>query len=135
MLSRFLAAAFLASALLTVPGGSPAHAADSTNNESRKKKKPAPSGYALIAGTVFKDPGFAVPGAEVTLKPAGPEGGKKQTASTNFRGEFTFRVPPVAAKFDITVLAKGLKPETKPAATQGGEERIDVTFLLSPESK
>lgn len=100
-----------------------------------KKKKPSSSEYSVIAGSVFRDPGFALAGTEVVLEPVDPKSGKKQKMQTNFRGEFAFRVPVAAAKYNVSVAAKGLKGETKPAATQGGAaERIDVTFLLSPVS-
>lgn len=105
------------------------------------EKKKQPPSYAVIGGSVFRDPGFAVAGAQVTLEQLDNETGykgkpsRKQKAETNFRGEFAFRVPPTAGKYSVSVTAKGLKGDTKQAATQGGEERIDVTFLLSPESK
>ena len=34
-----------------------------------KEKAKKPESFSVIAGTVFRPPGFALPGAEVTLKP------------------------------------------------------------------
>ena len=104
--------------------------------EKNAKKDTAP--YAVVAGSVFRDPGFALAGAEVVIEAVAAEAApafKKQKTTTNFRGEFAFRVPAEARKYNVSAAAKGLRGETKAAATQGGEERIDVTFLLSPESK
>lgn len=92
----------------------------------------------MVAGTVFREPGFALPGADVTLAPAAdhPSGAKvkKQKASTNGRGEFAFRVPAAEAKYILTAGAKGWKAQEKPVSITG-EERVDVTFMLDQESK
>ena len=95
--------------------------------------------YAIVGGTVFRDPGFALRGVEVVLEPEQPVVNgfkmKAQKAVSDARGEYAFRVPPVEAKYRVTANMPGYKPETKLAATQGGEERIDVTFALLPASK
>ena len=102
-----------------------------------EKKKAEP--YGLVAGTVFRDPGFALPGAEVTVVPD-PEQGqtpvkiKKLQALSDARGEFAFRVPPVSMRYSIHVSAKGYHPEDKSVSIQG-EERTEATFQLHPESK
>ena len=105
---------------------------------AQKKKKSADL-YAIIGGTVFRDPGFALRGATVTLEPDKPIVNgvklKPQKAVTDGRGEYAFRVAPIEAKYSVTVSAEGLKVETKPAETHGVEERIDVTFNLLPASK
>jgi hypothetical protein len=98
-------------------------------------KKPAPPGYAVIGGTVFREPGFSLPGAEIVLEPEAPAKQKRQKAVSDARGEFAFRVPPIAAKYRVTVTARGFRSDSKSAVTQGGEERIDVTFSLAAESK
>jgi len=103
-------------------------------------KKKSADLYAIVAGTVFRDPGFALRGAEVTLEPeqAVVNGSKLkgQKAVSDARGEFAFRVAPIdGAKYKVTVKVPGMKPETKVAETRGGEERIDVTFMLLPASK
>ena len=103
------------------------------------KKKKSADLYSIIGGTVFRDPGFSLRGAEVTLTPDQPVVNgvklKPQKAVSDARGEFAFRVPPIEAKYTVKVAAEGMKGESKPAATQGGEERIDVTFSLLPASK
>jgi Carboxypeptidase regulatory-like domain len=98
--------------------------------------------YAVVAGTVFRDNGFALAEAEVTLEvadaapaPARKSKVKKLKTLSSPRGEFTFRVPPVAAKYRVTVAAKGFRMADKVVEVQGGSERVDATFTLSPESK
>ena len=103
-----------------------------------KPKKKSADLFALIAGSVFKEPGFAFPGAQVLLEPETEEANgvtlRPQKAITDARGEFAFRVPPIEAKYTLKVSAKGLKGETKKVETRGGEERVDATFMLSPAS-
>lgn len=96
-------------------------------------KKPAP--YAVLAGTVFRDPGFALPDAKVVLLlGAEPKPKKLQEAVTNYRGEFLFRVPPKEAAYVLRASLKGYHPEEKEVKISG-EEHIDVNFVLAPESK
>lgn len=112
--SKFVLAV-AASALLAFAGG--------------KKAESEP--YAVIAGTVFRDPGFALPEANVTLS---LKGKKLQQALTTPRGEFSFRVPPTAATYLVKASFKGFKPDEKEAAVSG-EDHLDVTLTLIPESK
>lgn len=49
---------------------------------------------AMIAGTVFRDPGFAQGGASVVLALKSNPEKKLQQQITASRGEFAFRVPP-----------------------------------------
>ena len=101
------------------------------------KKKVEP--YGLVAGTVFRDPGFALRGAEVTVVP-NPEQGqtpvkiKKLQGLSDARGEFAFRVPPIPMRYTIHVSAQGYHSEDKSVSIQG-EERTEATFQLHPESK
>ena len=95
--------------------------------------------YALVAGTVFREPGFALAGAEVVLVPDSAGGQtpgkiKKMEARSDARGEFAFRVPPVPMRYTIRVSAKGYQPEEKSVSVEG-EQRADATFLLRAESK
>jgi Carboxypeptidase regulatory-like domain len=91
--------------------------------------------YAVVAGTVFRDPGFALPGATVILTlRSGPKAKKLSQAVTSPRGEFSFRVPPDPATYVVKASFKGLQPEEKEAAVSG-PVRIDVTLTLSAESK
>lgn len=102
-----------------------------------KKRVIEPS--ATIAGTVFRDSGFSLPGAKVTVE-AQPESGslrrkqKKVEVVSDARGEFAIRVPPVPMRYTVSVKAKGFKPDRKQVKIQG-EERIDLFFRLEPESK
>jgi len=102
-------------------------------------KKNAAAPYALVAGSVFREPGFALAGADVVVVPE-PEQGqapvkiKKLEARSDGRGEFAFRVPPVAMRYSIRVTAKGYQPEEKSVSVEG-EQRAEATFMLHAESK
>jgi len=103
--------------------------------EKRKTVEP----YALVAGTVFREPGFALPGAVVTVVPKPEEGQtqvkiKKLQAVSDARGEFALRVPPVAMRYTVRVTAKGYQSAEKEVSVRG-EERTDATFELRLESK
>lgn len=103
------------------------------------KKKADPESYALIAGTVFRDPGFALPNATVTLTPNPPDARspakvKKLQTTSNPRGEFIFRVPPSNMRYTVKASAKGYHDEEKTVEVQG-ETRVDVTLSLHEESK
>lgn len=94
--------------------------------------------YAIVEGTVFRDPGYALADAKVVIAPR--EGkSKKQEATTNYRGEFQFRVPAVEAVYIVKASKKGFHPDQKEAAVTGGgvagSERVEVNLVLSPESK
>lgn len=101
-------------------------------------KKKAPQAYATIIGTVFRNPGFALPGAEVTLMSMpdanSKEKVKKQTYTSNQRGEFVFHVPAAPMHYNLTAKAKGFSSQEK-AVEVRGEDRVDVTFSLEQESK
>jgi Carboxypeptidase regulatory-like domain len=103
-----------------------------------KHKKKAPAEYAIVAGTVFRDPGFALGGAEVILTAAPGEHPavkiRKQRFVCGERGEFAFHVPAVPLDYNVSVRAKGFVPQHKKVKIQG-DERIDVTFELEQESK
>lgn len=88
---------------------------------------------AVIAGTVFRDPGFAMAGVEVELLELRPDGrkGKSRKTVTDGRGEFAFLVPPEERKYKVKVQARGLQPEEKETESAPGA-RIDVFFTLKP---
>lgn len=103
------------------------------------KKKSSPESYSLIAGTVFSANGYALPDADVVLTPdpqpdSAPLKVKKLQAVADSRGEFAFRVPPGAMHYILSASAKGYRAAQKPVVLQG-EDRVDVTFQLDPESK
>jgi hypothetical protein len=89
--------------------------------------------YAVVAGTVFRDSGLSLPGVTVTLVPKDSPKAKKQQAVSDARGEFAFRVPIAPAAYVLKASLKGFHQGEKEAAV-GGEGRVDVTFLLAPES-
>ncbi len=97
------------------------------------------SAYAVIEGTVFHDPGLALPDAKVILQLRDQPKSKKQEAVTNYRGEFQFHVPATAAVYVLKASMKGFHPDQKEAAIAGGEpagqERVTINLVLSPESK
>jgi hypothetical protein len=104
---------------------------------ARDKKADEP--YSIVGGTVFRDPGFALPGAAVTIIPQLADGSQMKLKITHEitdeRGEFAFRVPPTAAKYKVRATAKGFKADEKTAEVSFEGERVDVTFLLENESK
>jgi hypothetical protein len=106
---------------------------------AKEKKKPALEAYGLVGVSVFRDPGIALPNAEVTLAPspqqeAAPVKLKKMQGTTDSRGECVFRVPTAAISYTVKVNAKGYHAEEKPVKAEG-EVRVDVTFVLHEESK
>jgi len=89
--------------------------------------------YAVVAGTVFREPGFALPGAEVVLRmtvpPPGAKHPKSLAARSDGMGEYAFRVPPGKAEYSVSVKADGFVGEEKPAKIES-EERVDIYFTL-----
>ena len=93
---------------------------------------------SVIAGTTFREPGFALPGVEVTLTlKTPPEKGKApkpQKLKSDARGEFAFRVPSGKAVYLVTVKASGYVSQEKAVELAGGSERVDVYFTLKSEA-
>jgi len=103
------------------------------------KKKPALETYAVISGSVFKESGYALPDASVTLLPDPPSGSAAEKAQkmemvSDARGEFIFRVPPSPMSYTVVVAAKGYQSLRKSVSVEG-ETRIEVTFQMERESK
>ena len=90
--------------------------------------------HAVVAGAVFRENGFSLPGATVTLAMKEAPKGKKLQAVSDARGEFAFRVAPGAATYVVRASLKGFQAAEKEAAI-GGEERVEVTLVLPAESK
>ncbi len=94
--------------------------------------------YALIAGTVFREPGFALPGAEITVQLEPPAGAKRKAktwmARSDGRGEFAVRVPAGQARYRLTVQAKGFTSQQRTVEIYG-DERADLYFSLQPLSQ
>lgn len=124
LISRPIVAALL---LLGLFGGVPAA-------EARDDRAP----YAVVAGTVFRESGMSLPGAEVELSAASQtvKSHKRKTAKliTDARGEFAFRVPAASGEYKLIVRAAGYQVQEKPVSVTG-EERLDVFFRLDPTSK
>lgn len=96
--------------------------------------KPKAGPEAVIAGTVFRDPGFAQPGATVSLALKSAPTKKLQHQISSPRGEFTFRVPAGPNHYLVTATLKGFQTAREEIEIQG-EEQINATLLLVPESK
>ena len=90
--------------------------------------------FAVVAGTVFRDPGFAVPGAKISVVLRGDPNARKLQAVSNARGEFAIRVPANPGTYLVSASFKGFRQVEKEAVI-GGEGRVDVTLTLTPESK
>lgn len=100
-------------------------------------KKKAAEPFGQVGVTVFREPGFSLQGAEVTLAraPSDLDGKVKALKGvTDARGELVFRVPTAAMRYNVRAASKGYIAQEK-TVTVEGEQRIDATFLLSPESK
>jgi hypothetical protein len=127
---------FCAALFLAVAGGSGAACAHAAGLAQQNGSE-----YVVIAVSVFREPGFALPGADVTLTPDASEATskpkqkvKKLHGVTSPRGEYAFRVPLGPRYYILTAAAKNYRPEEKRVAIQG-EERVDVTVTLAPSSK
>jgi hypothetical protein len=97
---------------------------------AEKRKTPA---LAVVAGTVFRESGFALAGAEVTIAEPGETSAKKKKwfASTDSRGEFAVRVPAAPeGGYNVSVKANGFESQTKSVKPQEGE-RVEINFILS----
>lgn len=95
--------------------------------------------HAVVAGTVFRENGFSLPGATVTLAVKQSPGvtktkAKKLQSGSDGRGEFAFRVPPGAATYVVRASLRGFQTVEKEVSVSG-EERVDVTLVLPAESK
>ena len=96
------------------------------------KQKAEP--YAIVAGTVFRDPGFAQAGASVVLALKSAPTRKLQQQISSPRGEFSFRVPPGPQTYLVTATLKGFQTAREEIEIQD-QEQNNATLLLVPESK
>src|SRR5512141_1509929 len=90
------------------------------------KKAAAP--YAIVSGTVFRDPGFAQPGASVVLALKSAPARKLQRQISSPRGEFSFRVPPGPQTYLVTATLKGFQTVRQELQIQD-QEQINATLL------
>ena len=99
---------------------------------------PKSKAEAVVAGTVFRPPGFALAGAEIVLTvkspPLGLKRGKSFRAVSDRRGEFAIRVPAGKAEYLLAVKAAGYAAQHKPVTIED-EERTDVYFELAPQAR
>ena len=95
----------------------------------RNKEREA---QAVVAGTVFRETGHALRGAEITV--AAPAGGKKGQwkGVSDVRGEFAVRIPVGAGRYTVTVKAEGYRTQEKPV-TVAADERAEFSFLMEPK--
>ncbi|HLG16661.1 MAG TPA: carboxypeptidase-like regulatory domain-containing protein [Blastocatellia bacterium] len=98
---------------------------------------------SLIRGAVFDATGASLAGARVKLmRVPTDEEAKDRTRLkslsmdyiSNSRGEFAFRLPPQRARYQLTALLTGYKPETKVVDVNEGEA-VPVAFSLEPVKK
>jgi len=104
-----------------------------TGQQSKQKESKELS-YAILAGTVFRDPGYAQGGATVVLTAKSAPQKKLQEQVSDARGEFAFRVPPGPQTYIIRATLKGFKPAGQEIEISGLEQ-INATLLLVAESK
>jgi hypothetical protein len=101
-----------------------------------KSGKPEP--FALIAGSVFRDTGFSLAGAELIVEPApeakAPVKFKRIKTVTDARGEFAVRVPSVPMRYTVSVKAQRYRLDKKEVSIDG-EGRVELFFRLEPETK
>ena len=104
-----------------------------------ERKQRAGELYAVVGGTVFRESGLALPGAEVMIAPD-PRPGQAVVkiaypkAISDHRGEFAFRVPVTAMHYIVKAKMKGFEPQEKSVDVEG-ELRTDVTLILPAVSK
>ena len=103
------------------------------------KKQKGVETYAVVGGTVFRESGLSLPGAEVAISPD-PQAGqtpvklRDSKAVSDGRGEFAFRVPVTAMRYTVTAKLKGFGARQKSVDIEG-EQRTDVTLILPAVSK
>ncbi len=102
----------------------------------KKPKKPSEASevFSVIAGTVYRPPGFALAGAEIEITPEIDGKPKKMKAVSDARGEFALRVPVVPMKYRVDVKGSGYLPQKQTVAIEG-EQRKDLSFQLEPVAK
>jgi len=100
----------------------------------QKKPQTKQTEYAIVAGTIFRDPGYAQPGATVVLAAKSAPDKKLLEQVSDARGEFSFRVPPGPQTYVVTVRLKGFK-QTSQDVEIIATEQINATLILVPESK
>ena len=101
--------------------------------QGAEKRKPKTTPQAVLFGSVFQENGFLLRGARVVVSNADRPKENKET-TTDTQGEFAVRVPAGKARYIVEVSAEGFVPGKKTVEVSG-DERIDLTFRLSPVNK
>jgi hypothetical protein len=95
---------------------------------------------SLVRGATFDIHGHALGGVRLKLVRVANEeelkgnkkvGSLKMEYTTNNRGEFAFRLPPVRARYQITAMLRGYKPQVKNVDV-GEDEAVPLAFSLEP---
>lgn len=95
---------------------------------------------SLVRGATFDINGHVLGGVRLKLVRVANEEelkDKKKIASlkmeytTNNRGEFAFRLPPARARYQITAMLRGYKPQVKNVDV-GEDEAVPLAFSLEP---
>jgi hypothetical protein len=98
---------------------------------------------SLVRGAVFDVNGYPLAGARLKLVrvPSEEELKEKKKVSslkldytTNRRGEFAFRLPSMRARYQITAMLRGFKPQVKNVDV-GEDEAVPLAFSLEPVSE
>ena len=120
--AKWRGAAALAAVLLAV--------ASLPGAQKNDKKKTRTIQQALLYGSVFQESGFSLRGARVMAFNTERPNIRKETV-TDVQGEFAVRFPAGKARYTIEVSAEGFTSEKKTVEV-AGDERVDLTFRLSP---
>jgi len=95
---------------------------------------------SLLRGSVFDEKGFSLPGVHLKLQRVRNDDEAKDSKKidsvkmdyyTNSRGEFAFRLPPIRARYQVTAILAGYKPQTK-TVDVGADESVPLAFSLEP---
>jgi hypothetical protein len=86
----------------------------------------------VIFATVFNGQGFALPGARARVRRSDQKKFRWEGMSDH-QGEVAFRVPP-GAEYELTVEARGFKPETRKIDARE-DNQADLTIRLEPQTE
>jgi hypothetical protein len=116
---------------------------DGKETQIKTIRLPKAKRTSLVRGAVFDSNGLSLGGARVKLTripTVDQEKDKKRIDSltrdytTNSRGEFAFRLPPMRARYQLTATLAGYKPATK-IVDVTEDEAVPVAFSLEPLKK
>jgi len=103
------------------------------SDSSTSKTKPGKHHNDIfLAGTVFTDKGFRLPGAQVQLRQTGQRKVRAEDV-TNGVGDFSLHAPHGIA-YELTVKAKGFEDQ-KLAIDSSSGSREDLVFRMKPATR